>query len=1561
MTRLVRAPLRDRPRAAPAWRALRPVEPVSAELPSEPSLAREGFSLATMPIEAIEAPTRPTLRLVTEGDTSVAAALTEPTAPTQAPALALPTSTTPPPTLAAEVATPVPPAAFATAQADPVLPLPDRTAHELALGRSLDHVAVRAGPATRTALDTLGADGATSGGDVFVRELPQPGSVENQQPARAVLAHEVVHAAAPSPSPTQADVEAAAEPAAAALAEAATSFHQPVATPEPAPQPEPEPAPQPAPLDRAAVPRAAPAVGAVALRRSATALPPQPSAPAVEGDPAAALAARTQPRGGAAPAREGAATPAAPTVRARRGSEATTSAAAAPPVGGALGEAAAATATPAAAGSSATAAPGAAGVANVAAAFVAAPPSQKALLADGLGEQLSQQAEQAAATGTESLPTLAATMSGAAEMPAVDGAALQPETVAPVDLTPAAPAPSAEAAVPAAPESAAFTENDGLSSWFRGLFGGSPAANASDIGDAIANVQTVDSSVATSPGPAPTVPLSGATDPALIDAQRSSGAASAQAGQAAAHAAIVEGPGPEAVQPLALEQPTEIAELAQAPLEAQPAVEGIEQFKAAEMPEDVQAAFDAQNGGAMQASLAGAEQQVGDAVATRDAGWQSQVETAQQANAELVDSAEQEQNAAVDAQRDRIQSEREATLEQQAAGVADLHTQADSLQAEQQGEIDARVAADETQIDQRYAEAEQQAEAEVADGERRAEAEKEAAQSDAENESWWDQAASFISEAVSALVDAVSAIIDSVRSAVGAIIDAVRDAAVGLIEAACEFIQAAIAVYGELLKGLVDGLLGELFPELAAALNGFIDAAVGLAQAAIRAAADALVAGVNALAEAAHAGLDSILDAFQGALNFASSLINAALTGDWSEVLRLLLEAALQLAGIPPEAFYAFVGRAQETFSIIVNDPLGFLGNLFGALSLGFDYFVDGIWEHLQQGFFEWVVGPLGELGITLPQTWDIWSILGIVLQVLGLTQQGIRAVIVEELGETAGAIFDFVWRYVDALITGGWQGLWEQIQNDLSTLWGMVVDGLKDWLISTIVTQGTLKLVSMLDPTGVSQIVQVLVTCWQIYTFLRDNMGRIQSMITAIVTTIDEIAHGNKEPSAHKVDDALGRLIPIAISLLANLLGLGGITGRVREVIENIRETVRNAIKQLIRRVRGLFSGGGNTAADPAQPGEDGAEDGDTITEQVHLGSETHTLRIGLATGQVTMASVEGPLTDKFRAAREKLEEYDGTQEEAEAAAALTRMEALLNQMLTVLRAGGEVDRARLRELSRLTKQALDGYGDQFHVTDIVDGLPRFGPVKVEAHPAGRSSSRQPDGSSRESHHVPSKEVAQALAREMADAATALSRRGTPAARAAATQLRDRVRGITGNPEGDGLSAISLHRVTHQNAGGVAVHSAAMREELEAEIARIDEETGRETLAIRNRVGRETATNPSGDTIDAWVGEVADQLDRQQATLAEKAAAGHVLTSARGAVALQNRNAEAEGRQAEEQRVNHIASAAFESALTHGEAGVVAALRHSVIDGPQATHQAEVDKLDGLARTTWRSRGILP
>ena len=83
-----------------------------------------------------------------------------------------------------------------------------------------------------------------------------------------------------------------------------------------------------------------------------------------------------------------------------------------------------------------------------------------------------------------------------------------------------------------------------------------------------------------------------------------------------------------------------------------------------------------------------------------------------------------------------------------------------------------------------------------------------------------------------------------------------------IIDAAVSFINSAIEAFGELAKGLIQGLLGQLFPELAEALCGFVDSAVTMATEAVTALGEKRKEGITALGDALEGAINAILSVY---------------------------------------------------------------------------------------------------------------------------------------------------------------------------------------------------------------------------------------------------------------------------------------------------------------------------------------------------------------------------------------------------------------------------------------------------------------------------------------------------------------------------------------------------------------------------------------------------------------------------------------------------------------------------------------------------------------------------
>ncbi|MCS6886757.1 MAG: DNA/RNA non-specific endonuclease [Chloroflexus sp.] len=804
------------------------------------------------------------------------------------------------------------------------------------------------------------------------------------------------------------------------------------------------------------------------------------------------------------------------------------------------------------------------------AAFAAAPPTVKAQRAATLGSETDRLAKEEQTAFSAELPDLRAELTTQVETP--PSLTVAPPDARPLDLDVEGALPQVD--LPPTPDPGRYTANDNLTASVSRLLSGETEDRAANLAAQLSDVQTTDPSVATSPGAPPRVPLTGGADPAQLDEQISEGVTQSRQMRDEAAQAVINGPGPEQAQPIALDEAYPVGELAQPEIAAPPMPAEPQAYLEMGLPPEVQTAFDQQQQAAMEASLAEARAQVDEASAERDRQRGEAVAEAQeQAQAQSAQADEQQRNGVIEA-RERIQGARQETLEAQQAAVADIEQQATAERATHRREIDNRVRADEAQIEQHYTAAERDARAEVAEGERQAEAERQRAEREAEEQSWWDRAVNFVREAFAALTRAIGAIFDAVRQAVNAILDAAKALAMQIIDAAAAFVNGLIAAFGELLKGLVDALLGDIFPELAARLNAAIDDAVAFAQSVVNDAAEGLKAGIAALVEGLRAGLNAIINAYQAAITAALSIAQAVLSGDWAALARMALEAVLRVAGIDPETFYQFIGRAQETFQIILDDPGGFVGHLVDAFLEGVRRFANNFLTHLQAGIIGWLTGALGGAGITLPERFDLMGVLSLIQQILGLTWERLRERAVRLIGERAVAIIEFVADYLRTLIEGGWDALWQRIRDDLASLRDMVLEGIKSFLLERVVMAAITRLATMFNPVGA--IVNLILAAYNLFTFLRDQLARIIEVVQTVVNAIGDIARGVIQPAAQRVEEVLARLLPLAIDLLARLLGLGNVGNRVREIIEQVRGVVDRAIDRLIDRVRNMFRGGG-------------------------------------------------------------------------------------------------------------------------------------------------------------------------------------------------------------------------------------------------------------------------------------------------------------------------------------------------------------------------------------------------
>jgi DNA-directed RNA polymerase subunit K/omega len=295
------------------------------------------------------------------------------------------------------------------------------------------------------------------------------------------------------------------------------------------------------------------------------------------------------------------------------------------------------------------------------------------------------------------------------------------------------------------------------------------------------------------------------------------------------------------------------------------------------------------------------------------------------------------------------------------------------------------------------------------------------------------------------------------------------------------------------------------------------------------------------------------------------------------KILEFIFEGALALAGGAAQRVLAIFRRIGATFSLIVNDPVGFLRNLINAVKGGFQRFAANILEHLRTALFEWLFGALAGAGLQLPARFNLQGIISIVLQVLGLTYPRLRARLVRLIGEPAVATLEHVFEFLRILVTQGLAAAWQKILEFATGMVDTVIAAIRNWVISTIVRAAVTRIATMFNPVGA--IINAIITIYNTVMFVIERARQIAAFVEAVIDSIDNIAHGNIGAAIAYVERTLARILPLVISFLARLIGLGGISETIRNIIHRIQAVVDRAIDRIVswvaQRARGLVQAG--------------------------------------------------------------------------------------------------------------------------------------------------------------------------------------------------------------------------------------------------------------------------------------------------------------------------------------------------------------------------------------------------
>jgi hypothetical protein len=315
---------------------------------------------------------------------------------------------------------------------------------------------------------------------------------------------------------------------------------------------------------------------------------------------------------------------------------------------------------------------------------------------------------------------------------------------------------------------------------------------------------------------------------------------------------------------------------------------------------------------------------------------------------------------------------------------------------------------------------------------------------------------------------------------------------------------------------------------------------------------DAVVDSLATKFVEARKGLDERIEALQAE---NKGLVDKAI-GAIKAVINTIRELVAMLTGV--------LARVAGVIGDIVKAPVEFLGNLIAGIKGGILLFKDTIVDHLRKGLMSWLFGALAEGGVELPGTFDLKGIIQLLLSLFGLTWANIRNRLVRQIGAKAMSALEKGASIFQTLATVGIGGLWEKLLEQVGDIKELILEKVKDFVVTRIITAGITWLIGLLNPAAA--FIKACKLIYDVVMFFVSNAGRIAKFVNTVIDSVADVVKGNVGGVINKINDVLGQMVPIMIGFFASLIGLGGVGQKIREIVGALQKPINKALDFVIK-----------------------------------------------------------------------------------------------------------------------------------------------------------------------------------------------------------------------------------------------------------------------------------------------------------------------------------------------------------------------------------------------------------
>ncbi|SEQ94276.1 hypothetical protein [Actinokineospora terrae] len=335
-------------------------------------------------------------------------------------------------------------------------------------------------------------------------------------------------------------------------------------------------------------------------------------------------------------------------------------------------------------------------------------------------------------------------------------------------------------------------------------------------------------------------------------------------------------------------------------------------------------------------------------------------------------------------------------------------------------------------------------------------------------------------------------------------------------------------------------------------------------------AADEFSGRFDELTESVDAKGDALVQTLAAKYNDALKSVDEEIAAEKDKNKGLVAKAVDAVKGVIDtilklkDLLLGILAKAAAVIGAILRDPIGFLGNLVSAVGAGLRGFVANIGEHLKRGLVGWLFGAMPAAGLPVPARFDSPGIITMIATLLGLTWATIRARVLRR-GVPERAM-DAVEAAVPEAARLRSEGVGPVVRDAVGDIKGALFGKIAEYLVPTVLVAGITLIISLLNPA--SAFIRAIKMIIDFVRFLIDNAAQVMAFVNSVLDAVIAIAGGGGGGVPLLVENALAAGIPLLIGALAALLNLGGVTARVKSIVQSLSKPVTKAVDLVIDKI---------------------------------------------------------------------------------------------------------------------------------------------------------------------------------------------------------------------------------------------------------------------------------------------------------------------------------------------------------------------------------------------------------